>query len=109
MKGLYIDCNLMQMPTAQSEGYFIAEFREADEEKLKIIKKYAEILENKLKGNSDFLIEHTRFGFILKKRVDEDIEYMEAWERWVRFSRRLYKELLNTLGEDLDNEEPEYL
>jgi len=108
LKGLYIDCNLMQMPTAQSEGYFIAEFREAEEEKLKIIKKYAEILENKLKENNNFLIEHTHFGFILKKRVDKNMEYIEAWERWVKFSRKLYEELSNTLGENSNNRDFEY-
>ena len=36
LKGLYIDCNLMQMATAQTEPFFIAEFREDWEEQLKL-------------------------------------------------------------------------
>ncbi|HWP92765.1 MAG TPA: hypothetical protein VNN20_11295 [Thermodesulfobacteriota bacterium] len=93
LKGLELGCNIMQMPTAQTGGYFIAEIREADEDKLKLLQDYAKILEDKLTGNSEFRVEHTRFGFILKKRVDQDIEYSEAWEKWVGFSRHLYEEL----------------
>ncbi len=98
LKGLELDSNIMMMPTAQSGGFFIAEFRESDAEKLKLIKRYAEMLEVKLDGNI-FQIELTSYGFKLKKKVDEDIEYMEAWERWVVFSRTLYNELLDVVGD----------
>ncbi len=98
-KGLYMNCNIMQMPTAQTKPYFIMELREDNEGKLKLIKKYAEILQNKFYGDEEFLIEHTNFGIILKKRVDEGVEYMEAWDNWVAFSRNVYEELAEIVGE----------
>lgn len=98
-KGLYMNCNILQMPTAQTKPYFIMELREDDEAKLKRIKQYAEILHKKIDGDEEFLIEHTRMGIILKKRVDEGIEYMTAWDRWVLFSRKVYEELLEIVGE----------
>jgi hypothetical protein len=97
-KGLEPNWNMMSMPTAQSGGYFIAEFREADPEKLKLLRQYVKILEGKLDGNN-FKIELTSYGFVLKKRVDEDIKYIEAWEKWVAFSRILYNELLDVVGD----------
>lgn len=97
-KGLDLDCNIMLMPTAQSQGYFIAEFREADPENLRLLKQYGDILAGKLDGNN-FLVEATPFGFVLKKKVDENIDYMEAWEKWVVFSRILYDELMDIVGE----------
>ena len=97
-KGLEPNWSIMSMPTAQSRGHFIAEFRESDREKLKLLKRYAEILESKLDGNN-FRIEATSYGFTVKKRVDEDIEYMQAWEKWVAFSRMLYNELLEVIGD----------
>jgi hypothetical protein len=98
-KGLYMNCNIMQMPTAQARPYFIMELREDDERKLKLIKKYAEILQKKFDGDEEFLIEHTNIGVILRKRVDEGMEYMEAWDDWVLFSRRVYEELADIVGE----------
>ncbi|MBI2486945.1 MAG: hypothetical protein HYW01_08300 [Deltaproteobacteria bacterium] len=59
-KGLDLDCNIMLMPTAQSQGYFIAEFREADPENLRLLKQYGD---------------------------------------WVVFSRILYDELMDIVGE----------
>ena len=98
-KGLYMNCNIMQMPTAQTKPFFITELREDNVEKLKLIKQYAEILQNKFDGDEEFLIEHTDIGIILKKKVDEGIEYMEAWENWVALSRKVYEELLEIVGE----------
>ncbi len=98
-KGLYMNCNIMQMPTAQTRPYFIMELREDDKGKLKLIKQYAEILQNKFYGDEQFLIEHTNIGIILKKRVDEDVDYMEAWDNWVAFSRNVYEELAQIVGE----------
>jgi hypothetical protein len=93
-KGIYFrESNIMQMPTAQSQGYFIAEFREGNEEKLRLLKKYVEILRSKLEGVDEFLLEDTNIGFKLLKKVDEEVEYMEAWAEWVTFSRNLLKEL----------------
>jgi hypothetical protein len=93
-KGIYFrESNIMQMPTAQSQGYFIAEFREGNEEKLRHLKKYVEILRSKLEGVDEFLLEDTNIGFKLLKKVDEEVEYMEAWAEWVTFSRNLLKEL----------------
>lgn len=97
LKGLELSANIMMMPTAQSQGYFIAEYREGDSEKINLLKRYVEMLEDKLDKNI-FQIELTSHGFKLKKKVDEDIEYMEAWERWVVFSRALYNELLDVIG-----------
>ncbi len=40
-----------------------------------------------------FQVEDTNIGFKLLKRVEEDKEYMEAWEDWVIFSRNLLRQL----------------
>ncbi len=93
-KGIYFqESNIMQMPTAQSKGYFIAEFREGSGEKLRMLKRYGEILKQKLHGDEAFQIEDTNIGFKLLKKVEEDKEYMEAWGEWVSFSRKLFREL----------------
>ncbi len=97
-KGLEPNWHIMSMPTAQSKGYFIAEFREGGKEKLKLLKRYVEILKDRLDKNN-FIIELTSLGFILKKKIDEDTPYMEAWEKWVIFSRMLYNELLDVVGD----------
>ena len=99
LKGLYIDCNLMQMPTAQTEPFFIAEFRDDREEQLKHLMNYASILKERIDSRDDFFVEFTDLGFIVKKKVDESREYMDEWESWVSFSRNLYDELLDVLGE----------
>ncbi len=99
LKGLYIDCNLMQMPTAQTEPFFIAEFRDDREEQLRLLMNYARILRGKFDGKDDFLIEFTDLGFIIKKKVDESLGYMDEWENWVSFSRKLYDELLDVVGD----------
>ena len=93
-KGIYFqESNIMQMPTAQSRGYFIAEFREGSDEKLRLLKKYVDILRQKLDGDDEFYIEDTHIGFKLLKKVEEDKEYMEAWAEWVIFSRNLLRDL----------------
>jgi len=99
LKGLYIDCNLMQMPTAQTEPFFIAEFREDREDQLELLTNYAKILQEKFDGDQDFLIEFTQLGFIIKKKVDENLEYMDEWGNWVSFSRKLYEELIDVVGD----------
>jgi len=95
-KGLYMNCNIMQMPTAQTKPYFILELREDNEDRLKLIKKYAEILSRKFDGDEEFLIEHTKIGIILKKKVDENIEYI-----WVDPSKLLSLENLDMYLRDL--------
>jgi hypothetical protein len=99
LRSLEYGPGMMRTPTAQAKPYFIAEFREDKEDKLKLLKDYADILKKKLDGNEEFLIEYTNIGIIVKKRVDEKVEYMEEWEGWVSFSRNLYDELLHFVGE----------
>ena len=99
-KGIYFkESNFMQMPTAQSAGYFIAEFREADDEKLEILNRYADILQQKLQDDQEHYLELTSIGFKLYKKVDEDAEYMEEWAEWVIFARKLLRELKEIVGE----------
>lgn len=93
-KGIYFtESNIMQMPTAQSQGYFVAEFREGNDDRLKLLRRYVEILQNKLEGDEEYFLQPTSLGFKLHKKVDENVDYMEAWERWVKFSRNLLREL----------------
>ncbi|HSE84285.1 MAG TPA: hypothetical protein VLB01_07035 [Thermodesulfobacteriota bacterium] len=98
-KGLEPMCNVMTMPTAQSEGYFIAEFREAEPEKLNFLQQLATALSKELSENSDLLIETTPLGFKIKKSVEKNNDYMEAWEKWVSFSRLMYDKLTNIIKE----------
>lgn len=93
-KGIYFkESNIMQMPTAQSAGFFIAEYREGDPEKLRLLRMYSGILKSRLSGDAEYFLEETAIGFKLYKKVDEGREYMEAWEDWVVFSRQLLREL----------------
>ena len=100
-KGIYFkESNIMQMPTAQSAGFFIAEFREGDPEKLLLLRRYSGLLKSRLAGDQEYFLEETTIGFKLYKRVDEGREYMEAWEDWVVFSRRLLRELKELVEKD---------
>lgn len=92
--------SMMDIPSAQSNGFFIAELRESSEQRVKLLHRYAEILIKKLNTNGEYGVEYTSIGFKLKRRVDEDKEYMEEWEKWVQFSRDLYEELENFLYSD---------
>ena len=98
-KGLEPMCNLMTMPTAQSKGYFIAEFREAEPEKLKFLQQLATALNTEMSGDNDVVIETTPLGFKVKKPVGKDNDYMKAWEKWVSFSRLMYDKLTNIIKE----------
>ena len=83
----------MDMPATQTNGYFVAEIRDSDGDKVEMLKKYAVILLKKLNARRNYAIEYTDIGFKLKKQVDTDKDYMEEWENWVEFSRELYEEL----------------
>ncbi|MGQ0794378.1 MAG: hypothetical protein ACT4NX_09910 [Deltaproteobacteria bacterium] len=98
-KGLEPLWRAMAMPSAQTKRLFIAEFREGEADKLIILNKCVDILERRLDKDS-FRLENTLFGFILKKKVDDTLEYKEAWERWVGFSMTLYEELAALLDEE---------
>ena len=98
-KGLEPMCNVMTMPTAQSEGYFIAEFREAEPEKIKFLQELATALNTELRGDSEVLIEITPLGFKIKKSVGKNNDYMDSWEKWVNFSRMTYDRLTNIVKE----------
>ncbi len=100
-KGIYFEkSSFMQMPTAQTAEKFIAEFREGDKEKLKLLNRYVEILENKLNKDGEFQIEHTNYGFKLLRPVDQNKDYMEEWDGWVVFASTLLNELKQVVGEE---------
>jgi hypothetical protein len=103
-KGIYFESTIMQMPTARTDEVFVAEFREGDTVKLKLLKRYVEILENKLTENDGFKIEHTNYGFKLLKPVDQNKDYMEDWEEWVVFTRQILVELKHVVGEEIQEE-----
>jgi hypothetical protein len=99
-KGIYFkESAIMQMPTAQTSGHFVAEYREGDEEKLLLLNRYVDILKQKLSGKEDFFVQETSFGFKLLKPVDNDMEYMDAWADWVMFTRGLLRELKEVVGD----------
>jgi hypothetical protein len=83
----------MGMPAVHINGHFISEIREAELDKIDLLKKYGEILLKKLNSKRNFAIEYTEHGFKLKKQVDYDKDYMEEWDGWVEFSRELYEQL----------------
>lgn len=85
--------SMMDIPSAQVNGFFIAELRDSNENRVKLLHRYAEILITKLNTSGEYGVEYTSLGFKLKRKVDENKEYMEEWERWVQFSRDLYEEL----------------
>ncbi|MGB2692878.1 MAG: hypothetical protein WBB48_05465 [Thermodesulfobacteriota bacterium] len=104
-KGIYFEsCTVMQMPTARTEEVFVAEFREGDTVKLKLLKRYVEILENKLTKDHGFKIENTNYGFKLLRPVDQNKDYMEDWEEWVVFTRQILIELKHVVGEEIQEE-----
>lgn len=83
----------MDVPSPQSNGYFIAEFRDPEPDKVEILHKYSSMLEQKLLQIGFFVVENTNRGIKVKKKVDETKEYMSEWESWVEFSRNLFEEL----------------
>jgi hypothetical protein len=93
--------SVMYTPTAIGNMYFLAEIREDDPEKLGRIKELIPVLWVELCVSGEFKLETTGIGFIVKKKVDENSDYMEQWERWVRFSRSLYREVARAIGEKL--------
>lgn len=100
-KGIYFkESAFMQMPTAQSGGHFVAEYREGDEDKLRLLNRYVNILKQKLDGKEDFFVHETSLGFKLLKPVDNDMDYMDAWADWVKFTRGLLRELKEIVGEE---------
>lgn len=100
-KGIYFEKgSFMQMPTAQTAEKFVAEFREGDNEKLKLLNRYVEILENKLNKDNEFQIEHTNYGFKLLRPVDQNKDYIELWDEWVVFASGLLNELKQVVGEE---------
>lgn len=104
---LFIKCNMMQMPTAQKNPYFIAEIREDDPDKLDLLFKYEGLLKNKLLNDDEYIIEHTNIGFKIKKKVDETKDYMQEWEKWTNLSSMIFKELKRVVEEDDDDDEEE--
>ncbi len=104
---LFIKCNMMQMPTAQTNPYFIAEIREDDPDKLDLLFKYEGLLKNKLLNDDDYIIEHTNIGFKIKKKVDESKDYMQEWEKWANLSSMIFKELKRVVDEDEDDDDDE--
>ena len=78
---------------SQSNGYFIADIREPDEDKVKILQKYGIILLEKLKEKGKYSIEQTGQGFKLMRKVNQDKDYTEDWDEWAAFSELLHHEL----------------
>lgn len=99
-KGIYFEqSSFMQMPTARTGETFVAEYREGDKEKLKLLQRYVEILENKLSEDDGFTIENTNYGFKLLKPVDQNKDYNEEWDKWVVIASSLLNELKQVIGE----------
>lgn len=97
---LYIKCNMMQMPTAQTNPFFIAEIREDQTEKLEMLFRYEDLLRTKLINDKKYIIERTDIGIKIKKKVDENKDYMEEWYEWTEFSEMIFKQLKKVLEED---------
>lgn len=83
----------MDMPSPKTNGYFIAEFRDSDSEKVKVLHRYSSMLESRLQKHGFFLVEQRESGIVVRKKVDESKDYMGEWESWVEFSRNLFEEL----------------
>ncbi|MCH7926437.1 MAG: hypothetical protein IID03_00405 [Candidatus Dadabacteria bacterium] len=99
-ESLYIKCNMMQMPTAQTNPFFIAEIREDQAEKLEMLFRYEDLLRTKLIKDKKYIIERTDIGIKIKKKVDENKDYMEEWDEWTEFSEMIFNQLKKVLEED---------
>ncbi|HSG31652.1 MAG TPA: hypothetical protein VLB82_08915 [Thermodesulfobacteriota bacterium] len=97
---LFIKCNMMQMPTAQTNPFFIAEFREDEPDKLELLFKFEDLLRNKLINDNGYIIERTDIGIKIKKKVDEKKDYMEEWNEWTEFSNMIFNQLKEVLEEE---------
>jgi len=100
-KGLTPLFSVMYMPTALDNLFFIAEIRENDPEKLEKIRALLPLLRDEFCTDDRFVLEVTTTGFKLKKRFDKEKEYMEEWEKWVKFSHNLYRGLAKAIGEEV--------
>ncbi|NIP29867.1 MAG: hypothetical protein GTO02_06375 [Candidatus Dadabacteria bacterium] len=85
---------------SQRNGYFIAEIREHDLNKVRILQKYGIILLKKLKEKGKYSIEETKHGFKLMRKVNEDKNYTDDWDEWAEFSNLLYQELTSFFEDD---------
>ncbi len=97
---LFIKCNMMQMPTAQTNPFFIAEFREDEPDKLELLFRFEDLLRTKLINDDRYIIERTDIGIKIKMKVDEKKDYMEEWNEWTEFSNMIFKQLKEVLEED---------
>jgi len=97
---LFMKANMMQMPTAQTNPFFIAEIREDEPERLELLFKYEDLLRTKLLNDEKYIIERTSIGIKIKKKVDETKDYMDEWYEWTEFSTMIYKQLKQVLEED---------
>lgn len=104
---LFIKCNMMQMPTAQTNPYFIAEIREDDPYKLKLLLKYEGLIKHKLLSDDSYIIEHTNMGFKIKRKVDESKDYMGEWQKWTNLATMIFKELKRFVEQDEDDDDDE--
>lgn len=93
-EGKYVYRNpYMNDAFSQSNGYFIAEIREADRDKVRVLHKYGIILLRKLREKGNYSIEETSFGFKLMRKVNEEKNYIDDWDEWAAFSEMLHREL----------------
>ncbi len=102
---LFIKCNIMQMPTAQTNPYFIAEIREDDVNKLELLYKYDNLLREKLDGEEEYILERTNIGIKIKQKVDETKDYMEEWDKWTKFSYMIFAQLKKVVEQDAGDED----
>ena len=105
MKGVDDDKYVFKNPYmndafSQSNGFFVAEIREFEKDKIELLQKYSEILIEKLKEKGEFSLERTEHGFRLMRRVNENKDYTADWDEWAAFSDLLYQELVSYFEEN---------
>lgn len=84
---------MMDMPSDQTNGYFIMEIRDMNAEKIAILHEYAKKLQEAFADDANYTIEETETGLKIRNKVDEAKPYKKEWDNWARFAKKMHDKL----------------
>lgn len=84
---------MMDMPSDQRNGHFIMEIRDMDAETVEALHEYARRLKKVFGGSDEYLIDLSKSGFKIRKKVDETKPYRDEWRKWADFAKEMHERL----------------
>lgn len=83
----------MNSASSGTNRYFIAEIRDSQKKKIDLLRKFSHILLKKLNDPITYSVEDTELGFKLLRKVNNNKNYTDDWDDWVKFSEQLHEDL----------------